>query len=392
MAWNEPGGSGGNKDPWGNRNNEQGPPDLDEVVRKMQQKIGGIFKKGGGGGGGGSDLSASMLLLVIGVVVLLWVVTGFYRVDAAEQGVVLRFGKFSEKTEPGLRWHIPYPIETVNKVNVSKIHTSLITGASGNSPESLMLTQDENIVYIKLSVQYKVRDPKEFLFNVRDPIRTLEQSTESALREVIGKSKMDYILTEGRGEISNQVSNLTQEIIDRYKTGLIIENVNMQDAQAPEQVRHAFEDAVKAREDEQRFINEAQTYLNAVLPKARGDSARRLEESEGYKAQVIAQSEGEAARFVKVLKEYERAPRVTRQRLYIEAMESVMKNASKIMIDVKQGNNMVFLPLDKILQSADGESRKQIVRSLIKPENMPSRPDMGPEEIRSREPRERRVR
>ncbi|CAK0771176.1 Protein HflK [Gammaproteobacteria bacterium] len=356
MAWNEPGGSRG-RDPWSGRNNdnEQGPPDLDEVVRKMQKSLGGFF---GGSHGGGKRIvpPSGKLTFILFILLIVWVATGIYVVDQAERGVVLRFGRFVVTTLPGLRWHWPYPIESVQIVNTEQIRNVEIgyrSTSSGHQPmgsvpaEALMLTQDENIIDIKFAVQYFVKEAKDFLYNVKDPKETLQQVTESAVREVIGKSKMDFVLTEGRGEIVDRARRLIQEILDRYQTGMEVTSVNMQDAQPPEEVQTAFADAVKAREDEQRLKNEAETYSNDILPKARGAAARQMEEANGYRARVVASAEGESNRFVKVLEQYEKAPKVTRERLYLETMETVLTGNNKILIGA-EGNNLLYLPLDQL--------------------------------------------
>ncbi len=365
MAWNEPGG--GDKDPWGGGSrNEQGPPDLDEVFKKFQDKLNKMFGgKGGGAGGAGSGAGGSFGIgLILLAVLALWGFSGFYIIDPAERGVVMRFGQYTTTTTPGPHWHLPVPIERVEKVNVDNIRVAEIGFRSGGrqgggsvEAESLMLTQDENIVSIELVVQYKVKDARDYLFKVRDPDATLRQATESALREIIGKSKMDFVITEGRGEVASRAEVLIQEILDRYNTGLQLTSVNMQDLQPPEQVQAAFADVVKAREDEQRLKNEAEAYSNDIIPKARGASARQMEEANAYRDQVIAQAEGESSRFEKVLREYSKAPRVTRERLYIEAMEKVLANSGKVMVDVKGGNNLLYLPLDKLAPgSGDGRS------------------------------------
>lgn len=361
MAWNEPGGSRGGKDPWsGQGDNQQGPPDLDEVVRKLQEKFGGLFggRRGGGGSGGGrgAGRAASFGIGTILVVILgLWALSGFYIVNEGSQGVVLRFGSYQQSAGSGLHWHIPYPVESVDVVNVDQIRTAEIgyrtnaQGARALASEALMLTQDENIVDIKLAIQYRIKDAKDYLFNVLDPDLTLAQAAESALREVIGKSTMDFVLTEGRAEIVARVNSLIQQILDNYRAGLQITSVNMQDAQPPEEVQHAFDDAVKAREDEERLRNEAETYANDILPRARGQAARVIEEANAYQAQVIAQAEGDASRFSQVVEEYRRAPAIMRERLYIETIESIMKNVSKVIVDVEEGNNMLFLPIDRLM-------------------------------------------
>jgi membrane protease subunit HflK len=362
MAWNEPGGSRGGKDPWGGQGDgQQGPPDLDEVVRKLQDKIGGIFggrggSGGAGGGGRGRGRAASFSIGTIVLVVLgLWAISGFYIVHEGSQGVVLRFGKFQQTVGAGLHWHVPYPVESVEIVNVDQIRTAELgyratgQGSRALPGESLMLTQDENIVDIKLAIQYRIKDARDYLFNVADPDLTLAQAAESALREVIGKSTMDFVLTEGRAEIVARVNGLIQNILDNYQAGLHLTSVNMQDAQPPEEVQHAFDDAVKAREDEERLRNEAETYSNDILPRARGQAARLIEEANAYQAQVIAQAEGDASRFSQVLEEYRRAPGILRERMYIETIESIMQNVSKVIVDVEGGNNMLFLPIDRLI-------------------------------------------
>jgi membrane protease subunit HflK len=369
MAWNEPGGSGG-KDPWGSGGGrDQGPPDLDEVVKKIQAKFSGIFGGGGGGRGAGGGGSADKLIL-LGIIVafVAWALSGIYIVEEGKQGVILQFGKYKDTTMPGLHW-FPRFIESKEIVDVSRIRNIEVgyrsAGARAQSRtsverESLMLTQDENIVDVELAVQYRVKSARDYLFNVRDPDTTLHQATESAVRELIGKSKMDFVLTEGRGEIGERAEQKIQQILDLYQTGLIVTSVNMQNAQPPDQVQHAFADAVKAREDEERLKNKAEAYSNDILPKARGAAARVLEEANAYKAQVVANAEGEAARFEKILTEYEKAPAVTRERLYLEAVESVLSKSSKIMLDVENGNNLLYLPLDRLVpQQTEKKSPEQ---------------------------------
>lgn len=360
MAWNEPGGSK-DDDPWGGgKSDQQGPPDLDEVVRKIQERFGGIFggkSRGQGTGGSTQGPGKFGIGIIVLIIVLVWGVTGFYIVDEPERGVVLRFGKYETTTQPGLRWHIPYPVETVKRINVSQIQTVEIGYRTGGdlatrsiARESLMLTQDENIVDVNFAIQYRIKDAKDYWFNLRDPDETLVAATESAVREIIGKSKMDFVLTEGRSEVAQRAEALIQQILDLYTSGLQITSVNMQDAQPPEQVQAAFSDAVKAREDEQRSINEAEAYSNDVIPRARGEKSRMMEESKAYRDQVIAKAEGEASRFLKVLTEYKKAPEVTRERLYLDTVEEVMSKTSKVMLDVKGGGNILFLPLDRLLR------------------------------------------
>ncbi|MGM0592903.1 MAG: FtsH protease activity modulator HflK [Pseudomonadota bacterium] len=346
MAWNEPGGSGG-KDPWGGRNDEQGPPDLDEVVRKLQSKFGGLF--GGGGGGGrpsGGSVGAGGIGLVVVIALIVWALSGIYIVDEGTRGVVTQFGAYTKTTRPGPHWY-PRFIQRVRKVNVENVRSIEL---GGRKEESLMLTQDENIVDVKFAVQYQVRDARDYLFNITGPDETLRQAMESAVREIVGKSEMDFVLTGGRAEVVNRAQQLMQNILDSYKTGLVVNQLTMQDAQAPEEVQGAFADAVKAREDEQRLKNEAEAYANDILPKARGRAARLLEEASGYREQVIAEAEGETSRFISILNEYSKAPAVTRKRLYLDTLESVLHKSSKVVVDTDGGNNLLYLPLDKLMQ------------------------------------------
>lgn len=362
MSWNEPGGD--KKDPWSGRGDQKGPPDLDEAIRSLQEKLAKIF--GGGDNNNGSDGSSNNLPSInpikgLGFIaagaVLLWGASGFYIVDEGNNGVETRFGKYIGTTQSGLNWHLPAPIERVDLVNIKQNRsievgyrsggTEQVTGSVPN--EALMLTKDENIVEVRLNVQYQVKDAKDFIFNIVNPTATLKQVTESVQRGVVGSSNMDYVLTEGRSDIVAQIKKEIQEVMDGYKSGIYITSVNLQDAQAPEQVQNAFADAIRAREDEQRLINEAEAYSNEVVPKARGAAARKMQEAEGYKEQVIAQAEGETNRFAKLLAEYKKAPEITRKRLYIESMEAVLSETNTVMVDVKGGNNMLYLPLDKML-------------------------------------------
>jgi membrane protease subunit HflK len=364
MAWNQPGGNGG-RDPWGNRGDQQGPPDLDEVLKKLQTRLGRLFggrSGGGGGSGGGFSLPGGSVVgagIIAAVAVAAWGLAGFYIVDPAEEAVVLRFGQYRVTTAPGLHW-APYFIDSVEKVNVQQIHNQEIgfrsSGASRSSVahESLMLTEDENIVDLKFSIQYRIDDPQFYLFNVLDPDLTLRQATESAVREVVGRSAMDFVITAGRDVVASEAGTLIQEILDEYKAGLNITSVNMQDAQPPAQVQDAFFDAVKAREDQERIINQANAYKADIVPKARGEANAMLERAEGYRQRVIAQADGETDRFLKVLNEYQKAPEVTRERLYIETIEQVMANSSKILVDLQGGNNIMFLPLDKLFSGQSG--------------------------------------
>ena len=344
MAWNEPGG--GNKDPWGGKGNDDGPPDLDEIARKMRERMSGFFGKKGGKGGGKGGVKNPLSFSLIGVLALAaWVLSGIYIVDPAERGVVLRLGEFNIITTPGPHWYMR-GIETVDKVNVDSLRTV--------SHRAKMLTKDENIIQVELAVQYQVRDAKEYLFEVRDPDYTLQEATESALREVIGAIPMDDFLSGGRGVIVQQTKTLTQEILDKYKTGLILTSVNLQDPQPPEEVQGAFEDAIKAQEDEVRYKNQAEAVALDILPKARGNAVRLREAANAYREQVIAKAEGESSRFLQTLAEYEKAPEVTRQRIYLETMEAVLANTSKVLMQVKDGNSLMYLPLDKLMDNTGG--------------------------------------
>ncbi|BAV33614.1 membrane protein [Sulfuricaulis limicola] len=359
MAWNEP-GKPGDKDPWGQRRKPgAGGPDIDRIVKDIQQKFAGLFGGlfGGGGRGGDSHASGFGFGLILVVALMIWLATGFYVVNQGERGVVLRFGKETQITDAGLRWHLPFPLESVEKVNVEKVSTIEIgyrsnprTGGKSKVPkEALMLTEDENIIDIEFAVQYKIKDAAQYLFNVRDPETTIAQATESAVREVVGKSTLDFALTEGRDQVSRSSRELLQQILDRYNTGVHIVTVETQKAQPPDEVKPAFDDAVKAREDEQRLINEAEAYANDVIPRARGGAARLIQEAEGYKSSVIARADGDARRFSQIANEYVKAPAVTRERLYIETMEQVLSSTTTIFIDQKAGNNLIYLPLDKLV-------------------------------------------
>lgn len=341
MAWNEPGG--GNKDPWGGKGGNDGPPDLDEMARKMRDKMnkffGGRGGKGGGSGRGGIPINLGLIAVIA---VVAWVLSGIYIVQPAERGVVLRFGAYNDTTGPGPHWFMR-GLETVDKVDVDNLRTV--------SHRAKMLTRDENIIQVELAVQYQVRDAKEYLFQVRDPDYTLQEATESALREVVGSMSMDEFLSGGRGVIVQRTKDLTQAILDKYKAGLIIASVNLQDPQPPEEVQGAFEDAIKAQEDEVRYKNQAEAYALDILPKARGDATRKREAAVAYREQVIAKAEGEASRFTQTLVEYEKAPAITRKRLYLETMEYVFANSSKVVMAVKDGNNLMYIPLDKLMEN-----------------------------------------
>jgi membrane protease subunit HflK len=376
MAWNEPGG--GNRDPWSGKNGgDQGPPDLDEVVRKLQDRLGGLFggkkpsgggSSGGSGGGGfglpGGGFSSRAVGIVAGILLVIWLASGIYIVEPAERGVVLRFGKYVNTTDPGPHWHIPFPVESVLTVNVDELSTF--------SHQAAMLTKDENIVDVELTVQSRIQDAADFLFQDQDPIKTLKDATETVVRTTIGGSKLDFILTEGRGAIATTIQERVQGLMDKYKTGLLVTSVNMQPAKPPEQVKEAFDDAIKAREDKERSENKAEAYANQVLPQARGEAARIVADAKAYRDKVVAESEGEASRFSAVLAEYLKAPEVTRQRLYLETMEQVLGESNKVMLDVKQGgNSLLYLPIDQMMRQRQGSAAPKVPQPTI----MPAGPD-----------------
>jgi len=343
---------------WGKRPS-QGPPDLDEIWRDFNKKLGELFgRRGGGGGDDPQGPDAKMVGggagLLLGLILAVWFASGFYIVYEGQRGLVLRFGKYVETTMPGPRWHLPYPLETAEVVNVAGVR-SVEVGYRNNVKskvlkESLMLTDDENIVDVQFAVQYTLKSPTDYLFKNRTPEDSVLQAAESAIREIVGKSSMDFVIFEGRAEVAARAHKLTQEILDRYGTGISISKVTMQNAQPPEQVQASFDDAVKAGQDRERQKNEGQAYANDVIPKAKGMASRLQAEAEGYRQRVIEQAEGDAARFRQVVAEYNKAPQVTRDRLYIEAMQQVLTNTSKVLVDQKGGNNLLYLPLDKIMQ------------------------------------------
>lgn len=354
MAWNEPGGSG-NKDPWGQRRKEQGPPDLDQMLRRLRDRLAGLF----GGKGGGENVNRLGLGLILLVAFLLWMLSGFYIVQQGERGVELKFGKKNEVTGPGLHWRLPWPIERIEKVNVDQVSILRIGrgGDKGSGTDSgFMLTEDENIVVVEFSIQYKIKDASDYLFNVRDPVSTIVQAMESASREVVGKSTLDFIITEGQLEVADNTQKLLQVILDRYKSGIQIVKVQMQKVSPPDEVKAAFDDATKAREDGDRTVKEAEAYSNDIIPRARGAAARLVQEAQGYKASVVARAEGDARRFALISNEYNKAPAVTRERMYLETMEQVFSNTTKIYIDQKAGNNLLYLPLDKLIPQASAST------------------------------------
>ncbi|RIX46750.1 MAG: FtsH protease activity modulator HflK [Rhodocyclales bacterium GT-UBC] len=370
--WGNRGGNDGDK-PNGNgsRRPNDGPPDLEELWRDFNRKLSGMMgKKNGGGSNGGGDgprmpqfdfspkFLGGGLSLLVGLVAVVWLASGFYIVDASQRGIVLQFGSFKEATEPGLRWRLPYPIQSHELVNLNGVRTLEIgyRGSERNKvlKEALMLTDDENIVNIQFAVQYVLKDPVEYLFNNRHPDEAVMGAAETAVREIVGKSKMDFVLYEGREQIATQAAKLMQDILDRYKSGILISKVTMQNAQPPEQVQAAFDDAVKAGQDRERQKNEGQAYANDVIPKAKGTAARLMEEANGHKQRVISTAEGDASRFKQIQSEYAKAPEVTRQRMYLETMQQVYSNTSKVIVDAKGQGNLLYLPLDKLMQAAAG--------------------------------------
>lgn len=368
--WGNRGGDDGDKPGGGPRRPNDGPPDLEELWRDFNRKLSAMFgKKGGGGGsnGGGDgprlpniDFNPKFLGggigLLAGLVAVIWLASGFYIVDASQRGIVLQFGSYKESTEPGLRWRFPYPFQSHELVNLSGVRTLEIgyRGSERNKvlKEALMLTDDENIVNIQFAVQYILKDPVEYSFNNRHPDDAVMGAAESAVREIVGKSQMNFVLYEGREQIATSAAQLMQDILDRYKSGIMISKVTMQNAQPPEQVQAAFDDAVKAGQDRERQKNEGQAYANDVIPRAKGTAARLLEEANGYRQRVIATAEGDASRFRQIQNEYAKAPEVTRQRLYLETMQQIYANTTKVLIDSKGQGNLLYLPLDKLMQSA----------------------------------------
>jgi len=347
---------------WGKKDNG-GPPDLEELMRKINAKVAAMM--GGKGGQGGQDGRPSggapgqgfgvSIGLIAAIAGLIWLASGFYIVDESQRGVVQRFGKFVEATQPGPRWHLPFPVEKVEVVSLSQVRTVEV-GYRENVKnkmlkESLMLTDDENIVDIQFAVQYFLKDPADYLFNNRAPDENVRQAAETAIREVVGKSKMDFVLYEGREQVAASATKLMQDILDRYKSGIVISKLTMQNAQPPEQVQAAFDDAVKAGQDRERQKNEGQAYANDVVPRARGTASRLIQEAEGYKASVIANAEGDASRFKQILVEYEKAPGVTRERMFLDMQQQVLSNVSKVLVDQKNGSSLLYLPLDKLIET-----------------------------------------
>jgi membrane protease subunit HflK len=343
---------------WGKRG-RGGPPDLDEIWRNVNRRINELFGKRDTGDGEPAQPRSRLPLggagLVIALVAVVWLASGFYIVDEGRRGVVTRFGRYTETTLPGPRWHLPFPVESVEVIDFSKIKTVEIhgnTAASRSARGLLLVTDDENITDALFAVQYRLKDAKDYVFNAKNPDDVLVQVASTAISEVVGRSQMDFVLYEGRGEVAKKVETLMQEMLDRYGTGIQIQSVSLLDAQPPEQVRPAFDDAVKASQDRERQKNEGQAYANDIVPRARGLASRLLQEADGYSARVTQEAEGNASRFKQILVEYNKAPAVTRERLYLDMMQSVLGSTSKVLVDQKGSNSLLYLPLDQLLKQA----------------------------------------
>ena len=343
MAWND--------------DNNQTPPELDEVIKDFKNKFNSTFGGGSSGKTGASKAAKGSFKYIFILAFIVWMATGIYIIDPAERGVVLRFGAFQTSTTQGPHWHIPYPVESVYKVNVEQVRSAEIgfrntqnSYGGGVSSESLMLTRDENMVDVKLAVQYKIANAQDYLFNVSNPELTLSHVVQSIIRQVVGDNTMDFVLTTGRDQVAQEVKTASQALINDYGLGIQITAVTMQDAQPPVQLKAAFDDVVKAREDEQRYINEARAYANDIVPKARGASQRLLAEAEAYKSEVVSKSEGESYRFTQILTEYTKAPGVTKERLYRETLEDVLSNTNKVIVD-SNSNSLMYLPIDQLINS-----------------------------------------
>jgi membrane protease subunit HflK len=378
MAWNESGGTpGGKKNPWGNNRPGKGPPDLDEVLRNLQRKLSAFMGGGSGrgsvpGGGGGAAAAGFGAASLVVILLAIWGFTGLYQVDAAERAVVLRFGKYAETTQPGLRWHVPWPIESKQIVNVSSIE--------GFSEQTRMLTADENLVDINLDVQFRRSDPLQYVFNVRDPETTLKEISESAIREIIGRSTLNLVLESGRQEIATSTKDLIQRTLNAYEVGIEVTTVNLQGVSVPEQVAPAQQDAIKAREDKERSSLEAQTYANDLLPRAGGEASRLEQDAQAYLAQKVAEAEGSSQRFTQLLAEYERAPAVTRERLYLETVELVLRNSKKVIVDTKGNNNMLYLPLDRMVTPQGSVTVRDVTPETTIRTQTPSGQSQGPQD------------
>jgi modulator of FtsH protease HflK len=355
MAWNEPGGN--NNDPWKNKGGkDQGPPDLDEIFKNIMSKFGKLGGGKGGSSSSGKGFGGIGLSVIAVILVVVWILSGFYTIREAERGVVLRFGEFSHFVEPGLRWK-PTFVDKVVPVDVQSVRSMASSGS--------MLTEDENVVRVEMEVQYRILEPYKYRFAVTVPEESLSQAFDSAIRYVVGHSKMDDVLTSGREAARQSVRDELQSIIESYDMGIAIVDMNFKDARPPEEVKAAFDDAIAAQEDEQRFINEADAYAREIEPRARGQVNRMGQEAQAYKEQASLQARGEIARFEELLPQYLAAPEVTRSRIYLETMQEVYSNTSKILVDTKGSGNMLYLPLDKILERQSGASTSAPNRSTL---------------------------
>ena len=351
MAWNEPGGG---KDPWGGNRNEQGPPDIDEALKKLKEK----FSMFGSGGGSGGPSLKSLLPMALLVLLAIWGLLGVYQVDAKEETVILRLGKYHDTAASGLHWNPPL---------IDSRTTVSVTEERQYSTRGLMLTQDENIVEVALSVQYNVESARDFVLSIKSPELSFQLATDSALRHVVGSTGLDGVISTEREQVALATQEKLQNLLDLYSSGIRVVKINIEDAKPPNEVKAAYDDVIEAREDLERLVNEAQAYSNGVIPEARGEAQRLREEAQGYLSQVVSKSQGEANRFIKLLTEYQKAPEVTRKRLYIDAIEQVMTNSTKILVDTESGNNMLYLPLDKLgqqggtISSRGAETNNQLI-------------------------------
>ncbi len=387
MAWNEPGGNSNNQDPWGGRKggDRKGPPDLDEAFRKLQDSLNGLF--GGGKKGGGDDGAAGkgggfgLLFIGLALLAVVWLYSAIYVVDEQEQAVVLRFGKYYETVGPGLNIYFP-PIDRKFQENVTR--------ERAYSKQGQMLTEDENIIEVPLTVQYKISNLQDFVLNVDQPEVSLQHATDSAVRHVVGSTEMDQVLTEGRELMASEVKDRLQRFLDNYRTGINVTQVNLQSAAAPREVQEAFDDVIRAREDEQREKNQAETYANGVVPEARGQAQRLIEDASGYRDEVVSRAQGEADRFTALVAEYRKAPEVTRERLYLDTMQELMSSTSKVLVTGDKGqNNLLYLPLDKMIDARGSSSTPSSISGGAGASDTNSRVSIDPRqvELRTRESR-----
>ncbi|MCU1718288.1 FtsH protease activity modulator HflK [Pseudomonas sp. 5P_3.1_Bac2] len=370
MAWNEPGGNSNNQDPWGGRKNgdRKGPPDIDEAFRKLQESLNGLIggkKRGGGDAGSGKSGGFGLLFIALAVLAAVWLYSAIYVVDEQEQAVVLRFGKYYETVGPGLNIYFP-PIDRKFQENVTR--------ERAYSKQGQMLTEDENIIEVPLTVQYKISSLKDFVLNVDQPEVSLQHATDSAVRHVVGSTEMDQVLTEGREQMAVEVKERLQRFLDTYGTGIAVTQVNLQSAAAPREVQEAFDDVIRAREDEQREKNQAESYANGVVPEARGQAQRLIEDASGYRDEVVSRAQGEADRFTALVAEYRKAPEVTRERLYLDTMQELMTNTSKVLVTGDKGqNNLLYLPLDKMIDSRSTAAPSSISGAASSTGDVPAR-------------------